>query len=58
MVSEHKVSVIHLSISNIKPYTGHLHENFEDMINDTIYQIATSCSTVRKICIVNQISQK
>ncbi len=51
MVSEHKESFIHLSVSNINPFTGHLHENFECMINDTIYQIATSCSTVRKICI-------
>ncbi len=29
MVSEHKESVIHLSISNIKPFTGHLYENFK-----------------------------
>lgn len=51
MVSVHKESVIHLSVSNIKPFTRHLYENFEGMINDTVYQIATICSTVRKICI-------
>ncbi len=39
----------YLSIANIKPFTGYLHEKFEGMINDTIYQIATSRSTARKI---------
>ncbi len=58
MVSEHKESVIHLSVSNNKPFTGYLNENFEGMINDTIYQIATSCSTERKFASINEIIQK
>ncbi len=31
--------------------SGHLHENFEGMVNDNIYQITTGCSTIREIYI-------